>query len=83
MISVWENFLVESEFLQNKICPYLAQDICIIYVGHFYMKHSWTNSLSLSEWIKNPVCPAPWNKYKIYILGNYYNIIILWNGDMW
>jgi hypothetical protein len=32
MISVSENFLVESEYfdiLQNKICPFLAQGICI------------------------------------------------------
>jgi hypothetical protein len=31
MISVSENFLVESEWfiLQNKICPFLAQGICI------------------------------------------------------
>ena len=38
MISVSENFLVESEwffFLQNKICPFLAQGICI-YVGHSF-----------------------------------------------
>jgi len=37
MISVSENFLVESRvvFIQNKICPYLAQDISI-YVGHFF-----------------------------------------------
>jgi len=34
-ISVSENFLVESECFcfQNKICPFLAQGICI-YVGH-------------------------------------------------
>ena len=38
MISVSENFLVESEcfFLQNKICPFLAQGICI-YVGHSFL----------------------------------------------
>ena len=39
MISVSENFLVESEwvffvfFLQNKTCPFLAQGISI-YAGH-------------------------------------------------
>jgi hypothetical protein len=33
MISVWENFLVESEFfLQNKICPFLAKNICGPYI---------------------------------------------------
>ena len=39
MISVSENFLVESEwflFYQNKICPFLAQGICI-YVGHSFL----------------------------------------------
>jgi hypothetical protein len=41
MISVSVNFLVESEcvfFLQNKICPFLAQGtgICI-YVGHSFI----------------------------------------------
>jgi hypothetical protein len=36
MISLSENSLVESVFfLQNKICPFLAQDICI-YVGHSF-----------------------------------------------
>jgi hypothetical protein len=37
MISVSENFLVESEwcFFQNKICLFLAQGICI-YVGHSF-----------------------------------------------
>jgi hypothetical protein len=36
MISASENFLVESDcFLHNKICPFLAQGICI-YVGHFF-----------------------------------------------
>jgi hypothetical protein len=38
MISVSDNFLVESErffFLQNKIYPFLAQAICI-YVGHSF-----------------------------------------------
>ena len=40
MISVSENFLVESEgsFLQNKISPFLAQGICI-YVAHCFF--SW------------------------------------------
>jgi hypothetical protein len=36
MISASENFLVESDcFLHNKICPFLAQGICI-YVGHSF-----------------------------------------------
>jgi hypothetical protein len=39
-------------FYQNKICPFLAQGICI-YVGHsFFMKHSWTNSFNLSFSLK-------------------------------
>jgi hypothetical protein len=47
-----ENVLVESEylfFLQNKICSFLAQSICI-YVGNsfFWIKHSWTNFPYLS-----------------------------------
>jgi hypothetical protein len=30
---------------QNKICPFLAQGVCV-YVGHsFFMKHSWTKLL--------------------------------------
>jgi hypothetical protein len=39
MISVSENVLVESECfcLQNKICPFLSQGICI-YVGHSFLK---------------------------------------------
>ena len=47
--SVSENFLAESVFfLQNKICPFLAQSICI-YISHsFFMKHCSTNSLHLS-----------------------------------
>jgi hypothetical protein len=38
VISVSENFLVESDwfYLQNKICPFLAQDIRI-YVGHSFL----------------------------------------------
>jgi hypothetical protein len=37
MISVSENFLVESVFfLQNKICPFLAQGICIYVEILFY-----------------------------------------------
>jgi hypothetical protein len=37
MISVSENVLVESEyFLQNKICPFLEQGICI-YVDHSFL----------------------------------------------
>jgi hypothetical protein len=38
MISASENFLVESErlFLQNKMCLFLAQGICI-YVGHSFL----------------------------------------------
>jgi len=38
MISVSENFVVESEcvfVLQNKNCPFLALGICI-YVGHSF-----------------------------------------------
>jgi hypothetical protein len=37
MISVSDNCLIESErsFLPNKICPFLAKDICI-YVGYCY-----------------------------------------------
>jgi hypothetical protein len=31
-------------FLQNKICPFLAQGIW----PFFFMKHSWTNFLNLS-----------------------------------
>jgi hypothetical protein len=44
MISVSEN---QSDFLQNKIRPFLAQGICI-YVGHIIFKHSWTSSINLS-----------------------------------
>jgi len=38
MISVSENLMVESEclFLQNKICPFLAQGNCI-YVGRSFL----------------------------------------------
>ena len=39
MISVSENFLVQSEwFLQNKMCPFLIQGICI-YVGHSFLEN--------------------------------------------
>jgi len=54
-ISFRELFLVDSElFLQNKICPFLRQDIChYICWAFFFMKHSWINSFNLSlsfEW---------------------------------
>jgi hypothetical protein len=52
-IELLSRIRVVCSFLQNNICPFLAQGICI-YVGHsFFMKHSWTNSINLSfslEW---------------------------------
>ena len=49
MISVSDNFLVESVvYLQNKICPFLVQDT-FIYVGHFiYDSQLNVNSPNLS-----------------------------------
>ena len=47
-ISFKELFGRISDFLQNKICPFLAQGICI-YVGHsLFINHNWTNSLNVS-----------------------------------
>jgi hypothetical protein len=41
MLSVSENFMVESDwfYLQNKICPFLAQGI-FIYVGHSFLRNT-------------------------------------------
>jgi len=47
MILVSDTFLVESEcfFLQNKICPFLAQGT-FIYVGHSFLYDAQLNQLS-------------------------------------
>ena len=42
------NSLNPGFFLQEKICPFLAQGI-YIYVCPYFTKHSWTNSLNLSS----------------------------------
>jgi len=50
MTSISENVLVESEyllFLQNNICPFLAQSICI-YVAHSFFYKTQLDQLPLS-----------------------------------
>jgi hypothetical protein len=46
MTSVSQNFLVESEYfvLENKICPILAEGMCI-YVGHYFLNETQLDQL--------------------------------------